>query len=235
MFILQTFAASVASIFILFVLAKLMGNRQISQLSIFDYINGITIGSIVAEMATMLDGDFIRPLIATIIYSSITILFAVVTDRSIKIRRIITGKPLILLNRGMLYSENFKIAKIDVGEFLTLCRNGGYFNIDEIEIAVLETNGKLSILPKSESRTLTPADINIYPPPSAAQTSLVINGSILYDNLKSIGKNDRWLIKKLNEQNVTDVKLVFYAGYAGADNVSVYLKANQSATRDMFE
>ncbi len=127
--IIYVIALSLGSIIAIFVLTKLMGYRQMSQMSMFDYINGITIGSIAAEMATSLEENFMQPLIAMIVYALSAILLSWISSKSIRARRVIEGKPLVLLNHGELYGENLKKAKIDVSEFLVQCRVNGYFDV----------------------------------------------------------------------------------------------------------
>lgn len=150
--ILYIIALSLGSIIAIFVLTKLMGYRQMSQMSMFDYIIGITIGSIAAEMATSLEENFIQPLTAMIVYALAAVALAWVTSKSIKARRVIEGFPLVLLNHGELYRQNLKKAKLDVTEFLEQCRVNGYFDISKLETAILEGNGKISFLPKAEDQ-----------------------------------------------------------------------------------
>lgn len=144
---------SVISVITLFLLTKLMGNKQISQLSMFDYIIGISIGSIAAEFATELENPE-RTLVAMIIYAISAYLVSLVTGKSTHMRKIIIGKPLILFDKGKLYRENFKKAKIDISDFLTHCRNQGYFDLSQMQTAVFEYNGSISILPTEANRPL---------------------------------------------------------------------------------
>ena len=115
--VIHVIVLSVVSLVVLFLLTKLMGYRQMSQMSLFDYINGITIGSIAAELATNLE-DYHRPLTAMIIYGLVTVLLSLLTEKSICVRRFVNGKPLVLLHHGTLYEKNLKKAKIDLNEFL---------------------------------------------------------------------------------------------------------------------
>ena len=110
---------SLGSAVALFILTKIMGNKEISQLSMFDYIIGITIGSIAAEMATSLESDFMQPLVAMAMYAVVAIIISIVNNKSLKIRRFIYGRSLVLLDNGVLYRKNFKKAKLDMNEFLT--------------------------------------------------------------------------------------------------------------------
>ena len=117
--ILYIAALSLGSIVELLILCRLMGYRQLSQMSMFDYVNSITIGSIAAEMATSLEDNFLYPMTAMIIYAAAVILLSWGSSKSIRIRRIVTGKPIVLLNKDKLYEKNFRKAKIDLNEFLT--------------------------------------------------------------------------------------------------------------------
>ena len=125
---------SVSSIIILFILTRIMGKRQISQLTMFDYINGITIGSIAAEMATALDGDVWQPFFAMMIYALFAIMFSYLSMKSIKARRFLVGKPFLLYENGKLFEKNLKKAKLDINEFLTECRTNGYFYLSRLSV-----------------------------------------------------------------------------------------------------
>ena len=135
----------------LFIIAKFIGRKQVSQLDFFDYITGITIGSIAAEMATELEEPW-KPLIAMIIYGSVTLLLSSVTIKFPRVRKFLNGTPTILMDHGKLYRENLKKSKLDLSEFMVLCRQQGYFDLTDIQTAVFEYNGKLTILPVSSQR-----------------------------------------------------------------------------------
>lgn len=125
--IFKIIVLSVVSEIVLFILTKLMGNKEMSQLSMFDYIIGITIGSIAAEMSTALESDYMQPLVAMIVYAIVAIIISILCNKSLKARRFIYGNSLILLNNGKLYRKNFKTAKLDLNEFLVQCRSNRLF------------------------------------------------------------------------------------------------------------
>ena len=226
--LLHVFLTSVGSVVFLFILTKLLGNKQMSQLSMFDYINGITIGSIAAEMATALEDDFLLPMIGMAVYTAAALLISLVASHSIKLRKFLIGRPLILYDNGKLYRECMKKAKLDLNEFLTECRNNGYFNLSEIQTAILETNGKISILPAASSRPVTPADMNLSPAQDKLPVNLIIDGSVLADNLKAIGKNEKWLQNQLHAQGYHDFREIFLATCDDQDNVSLYVKVTKT-------
>ena len=226
--LLHVFLTSVGSVVFLFILTKLLGNKQMSQLSMFDYINGITIGSIAAEMATALEDDFLLPMIGMAVYTAAALLISLVASHSIKLRKFLIGRPLILYDNGKLYRECMKKAKLDLNEFLTECRNNGYFNLSGIQTAILETNGKISILPAASSRPVTPADMNLSPAQEKLPVNLIIDGSVLADNLKAIGKNEKWLQNQLHAQGYHDFREIFLATCDDQDNVSLYVKVTKT-------
>lgn len=232
--ILRIILLSIGSIVTIFLLAKLMGYRQLSQMSMYDYINGITIGSIAAEMATATTENWIEPLIAMSLYASFTIILSIVSDRSIKLRRIIEGKPYVLYDNGSIYFNLLKKAKLDIGELLMLCRVAGYFNLSEIETIVLEENGQLSILPKSEYRSLQPSDMKIKPSKEQLVANVVIDGQIMTKNLSYIKKNESWLLNQLKTHNVKDVKEVLLATYDCDENFCIYRKHTKDSKGDIL-
>ena len=146
--ILKVVLTSVLSAAALFVIAKIMGHKQMSQLDFFDYITGITIGSIAAELATELE-EPLKPLIAMVVYGVITVILTVITSKLPKMRKFINGTPTIIMNNGKIYRNNLKKAKIDLSEFMVMCRQEGYFNLADIQTAIFEYNGRLTVLPVS--------------------------------------------------------------------------------------
>ena len=182
----------------LFAAAKLIGHKQIAQLDFFDYITGITIGSIAAEMATELEEPW-KPLTAILLYAGITLLLSVVTNKFPRTRRYLYGAPTILMDQGKLYRENLKKAKLDLNEFLVMCRQQGYFDLTTIQTAIFESNGKLTILPVSTQRPATPSDMNLTPEQESVFTEFIMDGRVLEHNLKHMGLDRIWLGKQLKQ------------------------------------
>lgn len=223
---------SLGSIITIFILTKLMGYRQMSQMSMFDYINGITIGSIAAEMATSLDNDFTQPLIAMIVYALTAVFLSWTSTKSMKVRRMIEGKPLVLMNNGELYKENLKKAKIDVSEFLVQCRVNGYFDVSKLETAILEGDGKISFLPKASNRPLTPSDMNLSPEQDYMVANVIIDGKIMEENLKHTGNDEKWLKKQIKAQGGNSIEDVLLATCDSSNKASIFLKNNCKKVKD---
>lgn len=225
---------SIFSLVALFILTKLMGYKQVSQLSMFDYVNGITIGSIAAEMATDLEGDYLKPLLAMVIYALAAILLAQTAQRFIPLRRIINGKAIMLFQNGSIYNENLKKAKMDVDEFLMECRVNGYFDLAQIEAAILEPNGQISFLPVSAERPATPKDLGIEPAQEEIFANVIVDGHIMEQNLKHAGKDRNWLDQQLEGQNIKKLEDVFLAVCDKQGNFHVFPKINHLVDKDML-
>lgn len=232
--ILKVIILSIVSELFLFILTKFMGNKEISQLSMFDYVIGITIGSIAAEMSTALESDYMQPLIAMAVYAIIAVIISIACEKSLKARRFIYGNSLVLLNNGKLYRKNFKTAKLDLNEFLVQCRVNGYFNLADIKIAILEANGKISFLPKSTNRPTTPSDFNITPPPASLDINLIIDGKILRENLKNSGHDEVWLQKELVSQGFDKPEQIFLATLDNQNNLSIYENTDLKNSHNFF-
>jgi uncharacterized membrane protein YcaP (DUF421 family) len=231
----RIFLTAVGSFIVLFILVKIMGKREVSQMSMFDYINGITIGSIAAEMATSLEDDFLKPLIAMLVYAALTFLIAYITCKSMKAREILEGKSLILLDDGKLYKENLRKAKIDLNEFMMQCRSSGYFDVSNIQTAILENNGKISFLPVTEQRPATPYDLNLKPEQEKLLANVIVDGHIIKDNLRVTGNDEKWLEKQLHAQDVSDVSKVFLATCDQNNKLNIYVKLKDAPTTDFFD
>lgn len=225
---------AILSILTLFLLTKLIGYQQISQLSMFDYINGITIGSIAAELATDLE-NWHKSLTALIVYGIITYLIAIITNKSIRLRRFIDGRSMIIYENNMLYQKNLAKAHIDISQFLSLCRCQGYFDLQDIHIAILEPNGTISIVPKVTKRPTNPEDFGLNPTQDFPLASVIIDGEILYHNLKATGNDEKWLIKQIHAKGVKDLHDIMLATCSVDNQVEVYIKNTSKSNEDIFE
>lgn len=205
----------------MFVLAKILGHKQVAQLDFFDYITGITIGSIAAELATELESPW-KPLIAMVIYGMAAFALTILAHKLPKTRKYINGTPTIIMDNGKIYRKNMKKAKLELSEFMVLCRQEGYFNISDIQTAVFEYNGRMTILPKSEKRPLTPEDINITPDKAEIFTEIIMDGRILHENLKRLGLDLSWLDRELKNQKYNNAKEIYLGICDKSNNLTLF-------------
>lgn len=217
----MTALTALLSIAVMFLLTKLMGTKQVSQMTMFDYVTGITVGSIAAELATELE-EPVKPLTAMVVYGLVAVLISIITCKSLKLRSWITGKPLVLLEDGVIYRENLKKAKLDLNEFLTYCRIGGWFDLSQLQSAVLEHNGSVSFLPKEKDRPATPTDLDLNPKQSQLQTPFIMDGQLLRDNIRQAGKEETWVRRSLLRQGYQNEREVFLAVWDGNEKLTVF-------------
>ena len=210
--IINVILTALLSVAALFIITKIMGHKQISQLDFFDYVSGITIGSIGAELATELESPE-KPLVALCVWGGVALLLNLLTHKLPKTRKYINGTPTILMNNGKIYRDNLKKAKLDLSEFMLLCREQGYFDLDEIQMAVFEHNGRLSILPKATNRPATPEDLKIPAKATHLGVEVIMDGRIMGENLARIGLDGTWLDSRLHSQGFKSAKEIFLAVY----------------------
>ena len=220
--VIRVIGTSILSAVVLFLLTKIMGEKQISQLSLFDYVTGITIGSIAAEMATELEKNPIDAIAAMSVYALLAFLISVSTSRSVKARKILNGRELILMDNGIIFRENMRIAKLDIADLQTLARISGYFNMSDIQTAVFEHNGSVSFLPRSSVRPVNPADMNLAPQQEHIIRNVILDGYIIDNNLKLCGIDREQLLLELKALGYNSASDVYLATCASDGKITAY-------------
>lgn len=228
--ILKVAMTSVFSAAAMFLLTRIIGRRQMSQLSLFDYVVGITIGSIAAEMATNVELDFWLPLTAMTVYTAVTIAVSYINNHSLLLRGLLLGKPVVLYDSGTLYYRNLKKVKMDLSEFLMMCRNNGYFDLSQLRLAVIEANGRVSFLPLENERPVTPSDENLSLPKKRAPIHVIMDGVTLDGCLKASGNDHNWLDKQLKLKGFDSPKDVFLATVDDGNVLTIH-ERNESEDR----
>lgn len=220
------------SLITLFLVTKLIGKKQVSQLSLFDYVIGISIGNFAAEMTINLESEELYGIIAVLLFGGIAYLVSVGTMKSIKLRRFFMGSPTILIEHGKILQNNFYKVKYDINDMLEQCRVNGYFDISEIDYAIVEANGELSILAKSEYLPVNRNDMKLKVSKNGLCANVIIDGKVMYNNLNKINKDEKWLNKelRLKGKDISDIilatvdindKVVFYERNKGVVSLDV--------------
>ena len=169
------------------------------------------------------------------VYGVAIALIGYLTCKSLGLRKLLNGTPLLLFENGNLYKANLLRAKLDVNEFLTQCRVVGYHDLSQLAAVVLETNGQLSFLPKAEQRPATPQDLGLTPPPASLWADLILDGKILTKNLAAAGREERWLRQQLSRCGIGQISEVFLAMCDRAGNFQAYRKQEEPVKKDLFE
>lgn len=205
---LQIIVLSVVSFAVLFVLSKIMGYRAISELSFFDYVVGITIGSVAAEMSTNIDLEWWKGVTVMVIYAFFDVAFSFFSQKSIFARRLISGAPIVLIYKGKIIRKNLKKARLELNDLLSSARVSGYFNISDIEYAIMETKGSISFMPTAQKRPLNPKDFNFSPESEGLTVNVIMDGVIMDGDLKDAGITRKDLIRRVKQQG-KEVKNIF--------------------------
>ena len=231
----SVFIRSIVTIVVLFLLAKVMGKKQISQLNLFDYIVGITIGSVAADISLDLNKSFLDGVICMLVFGLTGALVSYVTLKSIKLRRFFTGTPSIIIENGKIIEEGLKKVKFDINDLMEELRGAGYFNIDEVAYAVMETNGKISFLPKDADKPVTNKDMDLKIIPSSLVANIIIDGKIMMNNLKAMNKDEKWLSHELKVLGYKDIDEILLATLDSNDKIMVYKKGISAKYDTIFE
>jgi uncharacterized membrane protein YcaP (DUF421 family) len=194
---------SVMFLIFLFFVTKALGKKQIAQLSFFEYVTGITIGSIAAEGIMGLDGNMYLGLLAIVVVALIPFLSGLVSLKSKKFRDFIEGKGTIFIKDGKVMEDNLKKERYTVDELLELLRNKDVFQVSDVEFAILEATGDLSVMLKKENQPLTPKDLNMRVASIKEPQTVIMDGKILDEPLATIGHSRGWLKTEIEKLGVT--------------------------------
>ncbi len=213
---------SLIGFFTLFVFARLLGKQEISQLSFFDYVLGITIGSIAASLSVDLSSRAWPHWVGLFTWTVTVFALQLITFRSKHANRYLVGEPIILIKNGLVMEDNMKKLRYTIADLLKQLRNKDVFELSRVDFAILETNGQLSVLLKPEYQCATPSDMNITPPVSGLSTELIYSGIVIEGNLKAAGLDRIWLDTQLKLNGINSPSEVFVATYNQA-SASLYI------------
>ncbi|HHU48723.1 MAG TPA: DUF421 domain-containing protein [Clostridiales bacterium] len=195
--------------FTLLIFARLLGKEQISQLTFFDYVLGITIGSIASELTVDLSSRAWSHWVGLATWAALGFLLEIITLRWRFAAKFIEGEPTIVIMNGKIMENALKKMQLRVSDILQLLRNKDVFDLQQVDFAVLEPNGQLSVLKKPEHRNLTPKDMNIATEATGISTELIYDGIIIEENLRQLNKDKKWLADELKKHGLEDASEAF--------------------------
>lgn len=214
---------SIVAFLLLLIMTRIMGKKQISQLTFFDYCVGITIGSIAATMSVDQNVKIANGLLALLVWGLFPIILAYASLKSIHFSKIIDGKAAIIIKNGEILQKSMKKNMFTIDELMLSLREKGVFKVSNVEMAVLETNGKLSVMLKSDQQPLTPHTLGIPTEQEHGPTILIMDGQLLKNGLKERGYSKEWLLAEVQKQGAKDFTEVFLAQLDSFGNVYVDL------------
>lgn len=209
---------------ILFFITKMMGKKQISELNFFDYVVGITIGSIAADISLDIEKNMIAGIAALFIYGFISYIISFVSIKSILARRFFIGVPTVLVEKGKIIESGLKKSKIDVNDLLMEARENGYFNLDEIDYALMEVNGNISFLPKEKEKPVTKKNMKIKCNNEGLTVNAIIDSKYMANNMKAINKDKEWLDHELKVNGYDNYDNILLATIDNNYKVTIYEK-----------
>lgn len=222
MMILQTVLLSIFVYLVTFLFSRILGRKLISQMTFFDFILGVAIGS--ALVNASIPSTTLPALIVLSILFILTLLIDFAHLKSFSFRKTVESEPVVVVENGKIINQNMKKTRLTIEELMMLLREKNAFNIADVEFAILEFDGKLSVQPKSQKQPVTPSDLKLSTSYVGMTRDLIIDGNVMRENLKAVSLDDSWLKGQIRAYGIPDIRDVFYAGLDTSGNLYVSKK-----------
>ncbi|HEY9060580.1 MAG TPA: DUF421 domain-containing protein [Pseudobacteroides sp.] len=216
---------AIVAYLLLLVVARLMGRKGLSQMTFFDFAVIITLGSVTANLAMGPNNTTANAAAVLLTLGALAIITGYLHIKSVWVRKLTNSEPVTAIENGRIIDKNLKKVRFTMNELTTLLREKNIFNYADVEFAIIENDGQLSVLPKSQKAPLTPSDMKIPTSYKGLTKDLIMDGKVLAENLKSVNLDESWLNTQLSSQGVSKVEQVFYAGLDSEG--SLYISAKQ--------
>ncbi len=216
------------SFFILMLFIRLIGKQQVAQLTYFDYVVGITIGSIASTISVQLNENTVASIAGMAVWTILAIAIAFLSMHSIWIRKIVSGEATVVIENGKILENNLKKIRIPIDELISELRIQGIFNISDVEFALFEPSGKISVQKKSHKQPLTPGDLSLNSQYEGLATNLILDGVLLTDALQSLNLSKAWLKHQLSKENLKSFEEISIAQLDTKGNLYVDLKGDKA-------
>lgn len=220
---------TVLAFFAILLVTRILDKEQVGELTFYEYVTGITIGSLAAEMAIM---TMISPwvtLTALFVFAALTFLMGYVSLKSRAARKLLEGEPTVVIQNGKILAKNMARCRYNTDDLLLQLRTKGAFNIADVEFAVLESNGQLSVLLKSQKKAVSREDLRIDSQYEGLNSELIVDGEVVYQNLKQNSLDEAWLINALEQQGFHSPKEIMLASLDTQGNLYIDKKRDNLA------
>lgn len=197
----------------LIIYTRVLGKQQMGNLTYFDYINGITIGSIAGTFATDLSSKAWIHFVALTIFTIITIIFQYITLKNRTISKLMDSDPTLVIQNGKILEQNLHKMRVKFDELTMMLRQKDVFDITTLDYAILEPDGSLSVVLKPENQPVTAKDMHMHPPKNKLMTEIIIDGKLIKQNLEERNKDTNWLSEQLKKQKVTRYRILLLPPY----------------------
>lgn len=211
---------------VIVIVLRLLGKRQIGQLQPSELVVALIIADLAAVPMANVGIPLINGIISIITLFIMEELLSLISMKSEGARGIISGKPSILIERGIIVEKELRRIRYNLNDLLEQLRLKNFANLEDIDYAILETSGQLSVIPKAENKPVTIKDLNIKPTPQQMPITVIIDGRIISDNLYKIGLTNAWIINELRINKINSAKDIFFAYLNPEKKLVFQLKGN---------
>lgn len=218
---------------VILILARWLNKEQLSQLTFYDWIVGITIGSMAANLTTEPEGRILEHVVILVVFSAAAYLTGMMTVKSRPLRKLIEGEPTVVIHNGRILEHNMAKLHYNVDNLLNQLREKNVFNIEDVEFALLEGNGGLSVLLKSQKRPLTPSDLGIPTSYEGLSSEIIVDGQVIYQNLKQNNLDEQWLISELRKRGYNSPRDIVLATLSS--DGELYIDNKKDETEHMVD
>lgn len=215
---------SVCSYSLLLILGRIVGRKMLSRITFFDFVIGVTFGSLVTHIALGSDRSMRSGVTAALTITFLTVMTDFLNLASPGFRKLEEGQPIVLIRRGQILDRNLKKARISIEKLAMLLRQKNVFDLGDVNFAILESDGQLSVLPRLSKQPVTTGDLGLDGTADSPALDLIIDGKIQYRNLKERGLDEKWISDQLARRNISELKDVFYAGIQPSGNLYVSVR-----------
>ncbi|MBM7702525.1 DUF421 domain-containing protein [Metabacillus iocasae] len=195
----------------LFILTKFLGKMTITQITTFDFISALVLGELVGNALYSREIGIADILFAVTCWGLLIYVTEFITQKNIRLRLFLEGQPSIIIKQGKLSYKELRKNRLDIDQLLHMLRSKDIFSIKEVQYAILETNGTLSVIRKSDYENPTKVDFNMQGKEDMLALTLISDGRLVSDNLKQAELNETWLEQQLATHNINDYSQVLYA------------------------
>jgi uncharacterized membrane protein YcaP (DUF421 family) len=224
--IAEVFLQTILAFFTIFFIARILGRQQVGQLTLYDYINGITFGSIAATLATDLNQRTWHHLLGLVLFGSLTFLMQYICLKHRGVSKIIQGEPVLVIQDGKILEKNLARFHYTIDDLTHLLRKKDVFDIASVKYGILETTGEISVLKMASKEFIKAEDINLQTKQEDLPTEIIVTGNIIYENLQRRGLTAKWLLDQLKMMNVVDIKEVVYASVDSSKRIYIDRQAD---------
>lgn len=207
--------------FLLLTLTRIMGRKMVSQITFFDFVVGVIVGSVAANLSVSQRNPVVSGITVLVVLALITVTIDYSNVKNFFSRKLSNSEPVTVVENGRIIAKNLERTRLPLDNLMMLLREKNAFNIADVEFAIFETDGKLSVLKKSQKQPVTPSDLNIPTAYAGITKDIIIDGKVMNENLKDARLDMEWLIGRLKDNNFNSTEEVFYAGLDTKGNLYI--------------